>query len=87
LLLIETSFSGSSPAQGHADVTRHTVGIINDLYFQLVAARPNEQIMEALRSLEAEGRICSKLCPDGKVRFFVADAAGLKRVPASDKLN
>ncbi len=39
----------------------------------------NEQIMEALRSLEAEGRIHSKLCPDGKVRFFVADTVGAKR--------
>lgn len=38
----------------------------------------NQQIMEALRSLEAEGRVYSKLCPDGKVRFFATKSAALK---------
>ena len=47
----------------------------------------NEQIMEALRSLEAEGRLYSKLCPDGKVRFFATESAVLKHPPGSDKLN
>jgi hypothetical protein len=43
----------------------------------------NKQITEALRSLEAEGRVYSKLCPDGKVRFFATESPAL---PASDKL-
>ena len=47
----------------------------------------NQQIMEALRSLEAEGRVQSKLCPDGKVRFFATGSAALKLPPGSDKLN
>lgn len=47
----------------------------------------NKQIMEALRSLEAEGRVYSKLCPDGKVRFFATESAALKLPPGSDKLN
>jgi hypothetical protein len=43
--------------------------------------------MEALRSLEAEGRVYSKLCPDGKVRFFATESAAIKLPPGSDKLN
>jgi hypothetical protein len=42
-----------------------------------------KQIMEALRSLEAEGRVYSKLCPDGKVRFFATESAALKLPPVS----
>ena len=49
--------------------------------------RSNQQITEALRSLEAEGRVYSKLCPDGKVRFFATESAALKLPPGSDRLN
>jgi hypothetical protein len=45
----------------------------------------NKQITEALRSIEAEGRVYSKLCPDGKVRFFATESAALKLSPGSDK--
>jgi hypothetical protein len=47
----------------------------------------DQQIMEVLRSLEAEGRVYSKLCADGKVRFFATESAALKLPPGSDKLN
>ncbi len=47
----------------------------------------NQQIIAALRSLEAEGRVYSKLCPDGKVRFFATEPAPLKLLPGSDELN
>src|SRR5215469_6290607 len=48
-------FSGSSPAQGHADVTRHTVGKIYDLYFQLVAARPKVLLPQLIDFLRRAG--------------------------------
>jgi hypothetical protein len=46
-----------------------------------------KRIMEALRALEAKGLIYSKLCPDGKVRFFAGNRAALKQPPGSKELN
>src|SRR4029453_276078 len=73
LLLIETSATGSGPAQGHADVTRQTVRKIHDLYFQLVAARPKVLVPELIHFLRLAGEC---LFPAG---LLLIDGAALVR--------
>jgi hypothetical protein len=44
------------PTQGHADVTRHAVGKLNDLYLQLVAARPKVLLPQLIDFLRRAGK-------------------------------
>src|SRR5512132_3707879 len=61
------------PAQGHADVTRHTVGKIHDLYFQLVAARAKVLLPQLIDFLRHAGE-----CPF-PAGFLLIDGAPLVR--------
>src|SRR5215469_9029208 len=48
LLILNLHLWGSAPAHGHANVTRQTAGKVDDLYSQLVAARPKILVPELI---------------------------------------